>query len=368
MRTPHLLASLLLFGTSLLAQSTRVVPGFAAGVDGNDQSWFPFVYDKTLVQQLWDGSTICTANALLTQMRVRRDHGDPQVLNGYTIANLDVRLGYSAATPASMTTTFATNRAGALTTVFSGPYSPPTQPAPNGATGAFNVGWVFTAPFVYVKAQGNLLFEFEIAGQAGAKNRYPVDAVRTNAAGAATKYGTSGGFGTQEAFSLDCTSPGASLVPGGSATLAVTGLKSAYPTLLVLGISKSFYAAYSLVLPFDLGPFNAVGNSIYASPETLSAFPIIPQGTTFGGSVTLPIPPQQGLAAQSVYTQLLSLDPSANGIGVVLSQGLQLDLGSPSHFTQTLGASSSTQATGFFWFGSTGDAGGPVVQFSGTFN
>ena len=368
MRTHLLLPSILLLGISLEAQSTKVVPAFALGVDGNDQSWFPFVYDKTLVQQLWDGSTICTSGAVLTQMRFRRDNGDPQVVNGYTIANLDIRLGYSAANPASMSTTFANNRAAALTTVFTGPYSPPSQPAPNGATGAFNVGWAFTAPFVYVRAQGNLLFEFEILGQATVKNRYPVDAVRTNAAGTSTKYGISGRFGSQEAFVLDCTSPGTSLVPGGSATLAVGGLKSAYPTLMVLGASRCYFAPYTMVLPFDLGPFNAAGNSIYASPETLTAVPIVAQGTTFGGSLTLPIPAQQGLAAQSVYAQLLSIDSSANGIGVVLSHGVQIDLGSPVHFTQTLGASSSTQAQGFFWFGGTGDAGGPVVQFGGTFN
>jgi hypothetical protein len=358
----------LLLLTAASAQTPKVVPDFCAGLDGNEQSYFPFLYDKTIVQQMWDGAAICTNSALIMDLRMRRDQGDPTTSPGYSIPSLILRLGHSSLTPATMSTTFASNRSGALTQIFSGTYNPPAQLPPAGPTGPFNVVWTLATPFVYTRSQGSLLFEFEITGIANSKNPYYLDAVRTNPAGWPTKYGTSGTLATREAFTLDCTSAPALLVPGGSATFSIAGLKSLYPTLLVLGVSRNWYAPVNMLLPFDLGPFNAPGNTIYASPDTTTGIPILPQGALWGGSVTFPIPAQPNLGAQSLYAQTVCIDPPANGLGLVLSHGLQVVLGTPAAITSIIGASDSTAATGFSQFGSPGDAGGPVVQFTGAFN
>lgn len=367
MHKNHTALAALILCTALSAQNAKVVPTFCTGVDGNDQSYFPFLYDMTMVQQLWDGAAVCNAIALISDVKFRRDAIDPTPLPGYSIGNLIVRLGHSSLAPATMSTNFANNRTSPLTQIFAGPYSPPAQPPPTGAIGTFNVGWPISTPFFYQRVNGNLLLEFEIPGLANNKRMYTVDAVRTNPNGLASKYGTSGVFASREALALDCPSQPGQLVPGGTAIFAVSGLKSAYPTILVLGGSRTWDPTLNMVLPIDMTPLNAPGNSLYISPDlNAGALPLVQQGATWGGSVSLPIPNLAWLGAQMVFGQLMSIDPPSNGLGIVLSNGMQLVLGTPSHFTQTLGASDSTATQGFFMFGGAGDAGGPVVQFGGT--
>src|SRR5262249_13932816 len=129
--------AVLLLAATAAGQVPKVVPGFCAGLDGNDASYFPFIYDKTLVQQMLDGAALCTTSALIMDLRMRRDQGDPTARPGYSIPSLTLRLGYSSLTPATMSTTFASNRAGTPTQIFSGPYNTPSQAPPAGATGPF---------------------------------------------------------------------------------------------------------------------------------------------------------------------------------------------------------------------------------------
>ena len=96
-----------LAASCLAAQSTKVVPGVAAALDGNDKSYFPFLYDKTRVQQIWDGSTICNASAVLFGINMRRDAADPMSQTGYTIPNLILTLGHAVNGPRSRCNAFS---------------------------------------------------------------------------------------------------------------------------------------------------------------------------------------------------------------------------------------------------------------------
>ena len=365
MRHSTLYLPAILLATTLAAQTTKVVPGYATNLDANEQSYFPFVYDKTRVQQVWDGATICTTSAVLTGLAMRRDAADPNPCAAFSISTLVLSLGYSSSTPATMSTTFASNRTGTQTQVYSGAYNVPANP-PVGGTGPFNIAWAISTPFVYMRANGNLLFEFEIPGIANVKNRYFVDAVRTNPAGAANQFGTSGRFASQETPAFACATPGTQIVPGGSFTLDASGLLSLYPAMLYVGASRTAWG--SLPLPLDLTAFNAPGNSVYASADIMFGLPLTLNAGKYSGSRQFNVPNIPTLGGQSLYAQCLFLNPPSNGLGLVLSNAIAIDLGTNQPITQVLGASDSTSTSGFFWFGGSGDTGGPVVQFTGAFN
>mgnify|MGYP001296829974 CR=1 FL=1 len=103
---------------------------------------------------------------------------------------------------------------------------------------------------------------------------------------------------------------------GGSVVLE--GAAPGSPGLLLMGASDAAWGA--VPLPLDLGNLGAVGCSVLASPDI-----VVPGGPAdSNGSLALPVsvPPDPHLVGATVYVQWAVIDPAANPLGLVPSDGL----------------------------------------------
>jgi len=275
---------------------------------------------------------------------------------GRSITRLIVRLGYSKNSPSAMSTAFANNRSGTLTTVFDGTYNLPTLPVVS-PPAPFAVQIAFKAPFVYQRNLGHLLIEFEVPGNANQKFEYYLDAHSTlGSASKVASYGSAGPLKTAENYTV--TGDAATLFPGGAVTLQASGLASAYPAIAAYGFSNTSYGA--LKLPFDLTPVGAPNNSLYASLDLMAPLVLTQQASGYAGQAMVPIPADSAFIGLNVFGQAIFVDPPSNALNLVFSNGVQFVVGEIVP-TQILGTSSSTAATGFFPYPS-GRYGGPVIE------
>lgn len=352
-------AALALLAAGLAAQTNRVLPPECAQRDGNTGSAWPFAYSTARCQQLIDGGALCRSSCLLTALAYRRDGAASGTLPAQLLPALKLRLSHTTATPGSMATTFSQNITGLETVVFNGPYNLPAQVA--GSPAPFNMTWTFATPFVFARAQGNLLVDFEIGGTLG-KNSYSTDAESSNAGwGLALVYGTAGVFSGQDAYSFTCENP-ARLVPGGQTGLKAAGLLQNYPALAVLGLSNQAHAG--LPLPLDLGPFGAPGNAIHASILAMLPLPLAQSAGLWSGSVPVAVPNDPWLPGASLYAQAWFVHAASNPLGLVTSSGLALTVGFQGPAMQVVGNYDPTALSGSKPSTPTGQA----TQFTGVFN
>lgn len=357
---PLALATLL--GLAFLAPAAaqdKVVPVWATDTDANESSYFPFLYDKTRVQQIWDAAWVARAGALIQEIRYRRDAQDPQSFAAVTINNLTVELGETPVTPGTMSTAFAANRGSAQTTVFSGTLSLPAQP-PVTTVGPWNVAIVLPTPYFYVPGNGNLLMELVVPGQAQQKRTYLLDGYDNSASGTATPFGATGPFanGDQVVYSAS-----GGLAPGSSLFLQADNLTRTYPTVGFIGLSNQSYNG--VPLPLDVSPFGAPGNSLYTGLEVEFPMSIVRVGTVIRAIVSTTLPNNPWLGGQTVFSQAYMVDPPSNALGAVFTNAVAITLGGGFGFTQALGASDSNAGTGWLLYGNNAQ-GGPIVKLVGT--
>lgn len=117
---------------------------------------------------------------------------------------------------------------------------------------------------------------------------------------------------------------GLSLFGGGPAigspfTVQVNNLPLVGPTFMALGFSNTSYGASPL--PFDLGPIGAPGCPMLISPDQLYAIPNV-LGVSIW-SITVP-----NLPGVQFYNQAFCLDPSANSLGISVSNAGSGTIGS----------------------------------------
>lgn len=339
---------------SLPAQIKKIVPSVAA-TSGNSSSPYFSGYGGGRVQQIVDGSTLCLTNALIREIHLRADGTAALAARQFTRVILSV--GAAASAPGAMSTTFANNRKGAQTVVLDGAYSLPPQTSAR----PFNIVFKFKTPYLYVRSAGDLLLEWEVP-QAPAKANYFFDAqtLTPSSGGTVTPFGTNGKFKSAENYAV--SSDASTLQPGGKATFAMKGLNSAYPTVSFWGFSNAMYG--TIPLPFDLTALQAPGNFLYVSIDLAFPVALTAQGSTFGGSVALPIPANDALAGLSIHAQALYLDAASNARGWVTSQGLTMAIGRRSGVdAQHLGHYDSTSATGFL----SRTPNALVVEFDGVY-
>src|SRR5690606_13784719 len=102
-------------------------------VEGSGSSYYPFIYDAGRFQQIWDGQAGCGPVALINQISFRRN-GRPAAYAAIVRNNTTVSLGTTTVSPATMSTTFASNLGtGPMTTLVNGVnFNLPALPAPTG--------------------------------------------------------------------------------------------------------------------------------------------------------------------------------------------------------------------------------------------
>lgn len=167
-KLPTLLS--VMVGGALTAQTTTIFPDeYVAVPEGpfNSQN-YPLAFGTSRVQALYEGVDLAIpAGNQITRIGFREDGQTPTVDLGRAL-QLEIRMGYSQETAATMGTNFANNYSSAPVSVF-GPalYQLPdlrdaSNPLPNGQ---FFID--LTTPFTYDPTQGNLVVEYLVFGNNG---------------------------------------------------------------------------------------------------------------------------------------------------------------------------------------------------------
>jgi hypothetical protein len=299
-----------------LAQTTTIFPDeYVAVSEGPHNSPnYPLAYGTSRVMCLYDRIDLAIpVGQTITRLGWRQDATLTALDTGRTL-QLEVRMGFSANSPASMVTTFDTNWSAPPVTVF-GPASfvlPNLRDSANPLPG----GQVFlnlTTPFVYSPAAGeNLVVEYRVFGTSGggAAFNYRLDRADYYSP---TTYGPAGcqhsGGGTPN-LTLAGTRPGLSF----SCTIATAPANS--PTVLALNVGSGIVAPYPLdivfagISPTCTGQLNPIGLATLGGTTNASG------GTTF----SFAIPNNPAFADFLISAQGLFLDFFAPG-GVVVSRG-----------------------------------------------
>jgi hypothetical protein len=360
MKTIHTFAVLCTVAV-LPAQNEMVVPANASSADANASSAFPFGYQSMHMQQVWDGGVICTTQAAILGMTVRVNRADAGIAQAFTAQNMRVLLGHTSVTPATMSTTFASNVTGPMTTVFQGNMNVPAQQPPVGKAAPFNLPlFALTAPFMYTRAGGDLILEM-ISDPPNGKPSYFVDAATSG--GNLVQWGTPGRLASDN-LNFHAISRANQAIPGGTVDLSTETTVKSYPGGLLFGLTDQSIGG--LPLPFDLGFFGATGNWLYLAP--IATAPHNFQQTSMGWASTLalPVPNLPTLVGGRIYAQSYLVDPPANNAGLVTTDAIEATIGSLVPLPMAMvGHFDITRATGSFQFGS--GRGGAVVKFSGFF-
>lgn len=362
--SPLRLSVLLALSTSLAAQGAKVVPPNLTKVEGQDSFFSPFIYDKGRFQQVWEGTAVCASAAVINQISFRRDtNRSTGAYAAIVRSNTTVSLGVTKVSPGQMTTNFNNNLGtGRLTTLVNGVnYTVPAQPAPGNGPAPFNVHYPLTSPFIYTNNAGHLLMQWVVPGNATQKDAYYLDGERRTApAGSVRSFGKFGSFGSGEQPSFDCDPAG--LVPGGTLALSVDGLKSKYPAYAFFGDSENTWTG--IPLPLDLSVIGAQGSTLYTGRIIEIPMTVQSSGNGFQASMKSVLPNNQSFAGEKIYAQCWFADQSANGLGLVTSNALELTASNGQPYSRILYSANSSNATGNF----EAPIGGPVVRFSGSIN
>jgi hypothetical protein len=338
----------------------KVVPPIAQRVDGNTATAFPFAYTTVQAQQIWDTPAVAKSVALIQGLAFRGD-APSAPMNAATLNSLTVALSHTSKTAATMSTTFASNRTGAATVIFTGNLNLPAVSPPAGGPTPFAVSIKPSTPFVFATPSGNLMLEFATPAATPQKTGWISDGHQ--AGGLLERFGRSGALSANDTLGLVAEKP-SDLIPGGTVTVSTTTFFKTYPGILFLGSSDRSWG--NLTLPLDLTGIGAPGNSLYTGIEL--AFPHSWQRTMIGWAapVRLTIPNQSDWIGISVFAQAVVAD-SANQFGAVFSNGVVLGIGSngPQPIS-LLGNYDVNATTGYFDLGQSG--GGVIVEFSGVIN
>ncbi len=267
--------------TNALAQSLAIFPDeYVAVAEGPFNSPnYPLAYGLSRVQVLYDRTDIAITNgSSITKLGFRQDATLTTMDAGRTL-QLEVRMGYSNNTPASMVTNFDNNYAAPPTTVF-GPATfvlpnlrDSNNPLPNG-----RFFLTLTTPFVYAPAPGqNLVVEYRIFGTSSGNAAFNYRLDRADYYSPRT-YGPAGcphsGGGTPN-MTLAGTRPGLAFsasvnaaptsAPGAIALVTGYGMVTPYPLTGLLGTSPACTGQVDIALAgvFSMSS-NTSGNSTWS--------------------------------------------------------------------------------------------------------
>lgn len=363
MQTSKLLLAILALAAAASAQ-TRTVPAIADFNEGNDLTSYPFGRTAFRAQQLFESAYLAQTSAILTGIEYRADNDNSASKPAVTINNVRFDLSETTVGTAAMSTTYAANITGAVTTVYTGSVSLPAYASTSGGIAPWGPLLPFNVPFVLTTANGNLLVDATATG-ANASSGYTLDSSLPG--GVTRALGQSGPTVNQlERLQLLVSANGptqgrfSGLIPGGSVIVFAQASTTQYSGAMWFGLSK-------YPTPVDLGSVGAPNNFVYVDNLIDQGFTMT-GGIAFRASITLPIPNVTGLLGVSVYSQAVVAEAAANALGFVTTNGQELTIGeSGSHPLRMVRGTDPAAATGFFNYTS-GILGGPVVRFHGVFN
>ncbi|MCA8968139.1 MAG: S8/S53 family peptidase [Planctomycetes bacterium] len=305
--------------------STRVglpvlPPGGYDSAYGNETESIPFgnIYDSRFMQSHGSGDIVDGMRIDGFRFRVAPKY--PQIK---CTRDLELRIGYTSKPAAAISQFFDTNWSGTPTKVFSGKLDVPGFAAQTDPK-VWTLEVPFSAPFVYRRAQGNLLWE-ATAGVPYPDNWTKFDAVyhRDLDGAMVIGYKANATSGSEKPNSVLITQLMTPRVRGADVILTNSGVPEIGTGFdVVLWDAPEFALAILWVgtsqYDLSLGAI-APGCSLYANIDAILGAVVTDAGGV--GSVMISVPNFGGLLGAKFYNQYMVLDPSANALGLTLSNG-----------------------------------------------
>lgn len=318
---------------SLIAQSPIELPSTAQpAFELSDFSVVPFMQPNARVQMFYGASEVGLTPFVANEIAFRFDGPIPQVgaPGPFSIQQLILRIGTtSVPNPGA---DFAANLTSPLVEVFNGPwtYWPDNGSAAPHPWGGPNNGLLFTfvnaAPIAMNPGEW-LVVDLTMIGN----NIQSFGFAHAILDGADTTGGISNG--TTVSFGSGCASgvgqPAAAaavvgaVAPGGAHFLIGANLGANAPVIGLYGLDNTNYFGAAL-------PFTLPGSScdLLVSIDAASVTTADASGAVTGTDLALAVPANPALSGFVVYEQLAALVPNANLVGLVLSDAVEVTMGS----------------------------------------
>lgn len=305
----------------------KVVPTAYATKWGESNNVYPFGWTNQRYMQVHSAADIGVIPQTVRGLAFRTKSA--RALTARVIP-CTINIGYTNSTTNALSTTFASNWLGTPQTGFNGNLNVPSTAVNNSLT-KFDTVIPFTAPFIYLSARGNLLWECQNrATSRPGLNVYDRVASQPSLTGRMWATGASAATGTFRAGEGLVMQLVGTSTTGAIVNLTNTGIPSVNRSFQVnfSGAASNTAAVLWLgaqKLNISLAP-TLPGCTLYTSLDLLVGSAAT--GTTGNGSLTLIIPNNASLAGVKFLNQWMVLDRQANTIGVVLSNGGEATIGS----------------------------------------
>ena len=330
------------FGSSCLGTGDGDGVGFVlpAGLEkrfGNVWAPVPLGFVDHRFQQLFDMSSR-TQRIQIEGIALRHDETEVYRHLAYTL-DLEIRMGYSDRDPENMSRQFAANYASQPTVVLSRrKVQLPVLEEANSNPRRFDVRFQFDRPFLWEPAPGRHLclelirhgssvgdnFAFymldaEVDGQKRVSSLLQAGA-NAHSGSLSLGWGSVVGFITGDGKGQAYPYLAYESVPvvGQPFRLTLARARGGSPGAFVFGVSNSRWL--QLGLPLDFAAGGAPGCALRSSVEIVHPLLFDKRGR---GVVDFPLPPQRLWAGRRIFAQGLILDPSANRLGLVTTNGLE---------------------------------------------
>lgn len=323
-------AFLLVAIASAPAQSPTV-PGAAAAIEGQQHVTAPFGARHFRTQLLVEPTAIASTVGFVTGLRFRADRSIlqwvDQTVAATTVPNVTISLSHSTRTLATVSEDFATNVTEAPTVVFQGTVTMPGYTLADVRAGAlpWDIHVVFQTPFVFQVPLGHLLVDIVADNPLDPPDDYWLDAAE--AGGSATAFGrrglTTGGDEISVTVGTGSSFAPLQIRPGNTLDFVAASFTSTPAAALAFGLT-------GLAQPLDLAFVGAPGQIAYLAPDVLVPLAWTPGFLGNFATVPLPIPANPSLTGTVLYAQAIAADPTANPFGCILTDAVEVRLGSAS--------------------------------------
>ncbi|TAJ13335.1 MAG: hypothetical protein EPO68_13245 [Planctomycetota bacterium] len=318
-------------GTGSGLGAPNVAPAAYANQFGGSDNAIPFWPAPTRYQQLFTADQFGGAFTIAGLGLRRNDSATVEVDSA--LVQLEIRIGRTSRTPATMSAVFSDNFDPGTEVVVlpAGLVEFPKHPAaPATDPSAFDIVIPFKTPYPYVPGAGqNLVVQLVQDGASMPGYTYVMDAA--GSASTARLYGspasaTSGTKETGYGLVMGLYALTNHALPklwsnqtpqiGNDFPVQLAQARPFAPAVLLLGTSDASWSG--LPLPHDLSPYGAPGCALLAAPSFTNVRSVKADGTA---KVTYQIPLSLQLVGASFYNQWAVVDPTANAWGLAFSNG-----------------------------------------------
>ncbi len=302
-----------------------VVPKGYATTAGTSANSYPWGYYNLHYMQSHDAADF-PGTTLIRGFNLRNRQNYAQ--NAYVL-NITLSVGYTSSPARTLNTTYASNWLRTPTVVFNGGLNVPSFAAQTTPT-VWTVAVPFSVPMIYSPQIGNFLWEV-VNTTASAPTPNFFDAVSSSTVGTCRLFGaataTTGSIGSGYGVIVQLVGAGSTGAIVSLTNTGVPAINKSFSVNVSGAVTNSVAVLWLGAQKLNLSLGSALpGCTLYSSTDILLGG--VATGTTGSGSMNFTLPNVQSYIGIRYYNQFMVLDPNANAVGLVLSNGGEAVIGS----------------------------------------